>query len=79
MSDTERSGPSMDDELSLPKGMVICCITNFSVLLNRSSLIATVQKLINEMMPEGIICAKDTRDLLIDCCVGKIKTQTKAN
>ncbi|EIE75658.1 hypothetical protein G6F57_000497 [Rhizopus arrhizus] len=49
MSDTERSGPSMDDELSLPK--------------------ATVQKLINEMMPEGIICAKDTRDLLIDCCV----------
>ncbi|EIE83669.1 hypothetical protein G6F57_007346 [Rhizopus arrhizus] len=49
MSDTERSGPSMDDELSLPK--------------------ATVQKLINEMMPEDIVCAKDTRDLLIDCCV----------
>lgn len=30
---------------------------------------ATVQKLINEMMPEDIICSKDTRDLLIDCCV----------
>ncbi|PHZ08851.1 histone-fold-containing protein [Rhizopus microsporus ATCC 52813] len=30
---------------------------------------ATVQKLINEMMPEDIVCAKDTRDLLIDCCV----------
>ncbi|KAG0049244.1 negative cofactor 2 transcription regulator complex subunit ncb2 [Gryganskiella cystojenkinii] len=30
---------------------------------------ATVQKLINEMMPEDIACAKDTRDLLIDCCV----------
>ncbi|KAI9260782.1 histone-fold-containing protein [Sporodiniella umbellata] len=49
MSDTERSGPAMDDELSLPK--------------------ATVQKLINEMMPEDVVCAKDTRDLLIDCCV----------
>lgn len=23
------------------------------------------------MMPEDIVCAKDTRDLLIDCCVGK--------
>ncbi|KAG2201805.1 hypothetical protein INT46_010865 [Mucor plumbeus] len=30
---------------------------------------ATVQKLINEMMPDDIVCAKDTRDLLIDCCV----------
>ncbi|KAI8988798.1 histone-fold-containing protein [Pilobolus umbonatus] len=30
---------------------------------------ATVQKLINEMMPDDIICSKDTRDLLIDCCV----------
>ncbi|RUS21683.1 histone-fold-containing protein [Endogone sp. FLAS-F59071] len=49
MSDTERSGPGPEDDLSLPK--------------------ATVQKLINEMMPDDIICAKDTRDLLIDCCV----------
>ncbi|KAJ2964304.1 hypothetical protein NQZ79_g831 [Umbelopsis isabellina] len=49
MSDNERTGPAVDDELSLPK--------------------ATVQKLISEMMPGDIVCAKDTRDLLIDCCV----------
>ncbi|RKP08116.1 histone-fold-containing protein [Thamnocephalis sphaerospora] len=30
---------------------------------------ATVQKLINEMMPADISCAKETRDLLIECCV----------
>ncbi|KAI8339224.1 histone-fold-containing protein [Chlamydoabsidia padenii] len=30
---------------------------------------ATVQKLINEMMPDDVVCAKDTRDLLIECCV----------
>ncbi|KAL1933334.1 hypothetical protein VTP01DRAFT_7424 [Rhizomucor pusillus] len=30
---------------------------------------ATVQKLINEMMPSDLVCAKDTRDLLIDGCV----------
>ncbi|KAI8335558.1 histone-fold-containing protein [Chlamydoabsidia padenii] len=30
---------------------------------------ATVQKLINEMMPDDVVCSKDTRDLLIDCCV----------
>ncbi|CAG8567606.1 12761_t:CDS:2 [Racocetra persica] len=30
---------------------------------------ATVTKLITEMLPPDINCAKDTRDLLIDCCV----------
>ncbi|CAO3682502.1 unnamed protein product [Umbelopsis vinacea] len=30
---------------------------------------ATVQKLISEMMPGDIVCAKDTRNLLINCCV----------
>ncbi|KAJ1970467.1 negative cofactor 2 transcription regulator complex subunit ncb2 [Dimargaris xerosporica] len=29
---------------------------------------ATVHKLIQEMMPKDISCAKETRDLLIDCC-----------
>ncbi|KAJ2000313.1 negative cofactor 2 transcription regulator complex subunit ncb2 [Coemansia thaxteri] len=29
---------------------------------------ATVYKLIGEMLPEDIACAKDTRDLLLDCC-----------
>ncbi|UZJ51494.1 hypothetical protein CBS101457_000814 [Exobasidium rhododendri] len=30
---------------------------------------ATVQKLIQEMLPNDVSCAKETRDLLIDCCV----------
>lgn len=30
---------------------------------------ATVQKLISDMLPNDITCAKDTRDLLIECCV----------
>ncbi|CAO3589584.1 unnamed protein product [Absidia cylindrospora] len=50
MSDNERAGSTLDNDLSLPK--------------------ATVQKLINEMIPDDIVCSKDTRDLLIDCCVG---------
>ncbi|KAJ2453877.1 negative cofactor 2 transcription regulator complex subunit ncb2 [Coemansia sp. RSA 2336] len=29
---------------------------------------ATVYKLIGEMLPQDIACAKDTRDLLLDCC-----------
>ncbi|OMJ07751.1 Negative cofactor 2 complex subunit beta [Smittium culicis] len=32
---------------------------------------ATVYKLIGEMLPDDISCAKETRDLLIDCCNGK--------
>lgn len=74
MSDNERTGPNGDDELSLPKGKkreklgFQKGISNISFCV----FIATVQKLINEMMPDDIVCAKDTRDLLIDCCVGKI-------
>ncbi|KAJ1569426.1 negative cofactor 2 transcription regulator complex subunit ncb2 [Cladochytrium tenue] len=30
---------------------------------------ATVYKLIQEMLPPDVVCAKDTRDLLTDCCV----------
>ncbi|TPX55316.1 hypothetical protein PhCBS80983_g05411 [Powellomyces hirtus] len=30
---------------------------------------ATVAKLINEMMPPDIVCAKETRDLIAECCV----------
>ncbi|CDH50105.1 histone-fold-containing protein [Lichtheimia corymbifera JMRC:FSU:9682] len=30
---------------------------------------ATVQKLINEMMPSDVACTKEARDVLIDCCV----------
>ncbi|KAJ2777736.1 negative cofactor 2 transcription regulator complex subunit ncb2 [Coemansia javaensis] len=29
---------------------------------------ATVYKLIGEMLPDDIACAKDTRELLLDCC-----------
>jgi len=30
---------------------------------------ATVQKLINEMLPSDLTCSKETRDLIIECCV----------
>ncbi|KAI8818600.1 histone-fold-containing protein [Fimicolochytrium jonesii] len=30
---------------------------------------ATVTKLIHEMMPPDVVCAKETRDLIADCCV----------
>jgi hypothetical protein len=34
---------------------------------------ATVNKMIQEMMPADIGCAKDTKDLIAECCVGKFK------
>ncbi|KAH8830253.1 histone-fold-containing protein [Flagelloscypha sp. PMI_526] len=30
---------------------------------------ATVAKLISELLPKDMTCAKDTRDLIIECCV----------
>lgn len=75
MSDNERSG-LQDDELSLPKGS---CYETPRLILTLTAMFvffflkATVQKLINEMMPSDLVCAKDTRDLLIDGCVGKLE------
>lgn len=30
---------------------------------------ATVAKMISELLPNNIVCAKETRDLVIECCV----------
>ncbi|KAJ3159999.1 negative cofactor 2 transcription regulator complex subunit ncb2 [Geranomyces michiganensis] len=41
---------------------------------------ATVTKLINEMLPEDINCAKEARDLIAECCVEFIHLiSTQAN
>ncbi|BEJ13766.1 hypothetical protein CspHIS471_0309400 [Cutaneotrichosporon sp. HIS471] len=34
---------------------------------------ATVYKLISEMLPEDLSCAKDTKEIIVDCCVEWIK------
>lgn len=30
---------------------------------------ATVSKMISELLPSDVVCAKETRDLVIECCV----------
>ena len=69
----------VDDELSLPKGTLIV----FTLTLQKVCLwqcpyhwlytlknLATVNKLIQELMPDGLACAKETRNVLADICVG---------
>ncbi|KAL1412869.1 negative cofactor 2 transcription regulator complex subunit ncb2 [Vanrija albida] len=34
---------------------------------------ATVYKLISEMLPEDLSCSKDTKEIIVDCCVEWIK------
>jgi histone H3/H4 len=54
-----------DDDLSLPKG-----VSSASRLYSANALpTATVQKLISELLPADLTFAKESRDLLIDCCV----------
>jgi down-regulator of transcription 1 len=55
-------GGDADDDLSLPKG-----IRHFKASLNL--LLATVQKLISEILPSELTFSKESRDLLIECCV----------
>jgi hypothetical protein len=32
---------------------------------------ATIQKILQDLIPEDMVIAKETRDLIHDCCVGK--------
>ena len=71
MSDREGNSslPPIDDDLSLPKATVAKMIAGMPVhpfpmtLLNRGFV---------ELLPPEVGCAKDTRDLVIECCVGEI-------
>jgi histone H3/H4 len=68
MSDREFGG---NDDLSLPKGMDHGT-DSFRNPANLNLPKATVQKIINEILAHddsGVVFAKDTRDLLIECCV----------
>ena len=62
-----QEGGAVDDELSLPKGQ--CRLFLYHLLVNIYDS-ATVTKLIGEMMPPGIVCSKEARNLIIDSCVG---------
>ena len=73
MGDHIMEAQAQEDELSLPKGMLHTPPSTLHLDLDLTSHspthTATVFKLINEMMPSDVQCAKETRDLLIECCV----------
>ena len=65
-----QEGGAADDELSLPKGQTVWTILCQLLVVNIFDS-ATVTKLIGEMMPPGIVCSKEARNLIIDSCVGQ--------
>ena len=78
---SDREGPSgsaaLDDELSLPKATVAKMIggTVHSLFFLSLMLISCVVHIPGtfgklELLPNDVSCAKETRDLIIECCVG---------
>jgi hypothetical protein len=70
MSDREgNSGgaPPTDDDLSLPKATVAKMITG----TRRSQSPSWWRSHTVELLPNDVVCAKETRDLVIECCVGE--------
>lgn len=79
MSDHEAGGMPSDEDLSLPKATVTKMIAGacrprrvapgppdtFVHKLNGLRMPA-------ELLPNEITCAKETRDLIIECCVGEV-------
>ena len=57
---TRMSDGLTDDDLSLPKGK-----SSIRFVL----IPATVQKLVSEMLPPDLTFSRESRDLLIECCV----------
>ena len=71
MSDHEgHGGAGGDDDLSLPKATVAKMITGTYLHLQYTfpnpDFVSCV-----DLLPKDITCAKDTRDLVIECCVGE--------
>ncbi len=60
-------GPSADDDLSLPKATVQKLISGPSLAISHCSCLTRRA----ELLPKDVVCAKETRDLIIECCVGK--------
>jgi hypothetical protein len=66
MSDREGHSGGPDEDLSLPKATVAKMITG---KLFQWSCIRS-ESLFAELLPADVVCSKDTRDLVIECCVG---------
>jgi hypothetical protein len=74
MSDREgHSGgvPGTDEDLSLPKATVAKMIAGALVINLNFSKHLTRFCVGIELLPNDLACAKETRDLVIECCVGE--------
>lgn len=79
MSDHEAGGMPSDEDLSLPKATVTKMIAGACRprRVAPEPLEAFFYKLTEvfsplELLPNEITCAKETRDLIIECCVGEV-------
>ena len=74
MSDGEGHGglPPNDDDLSLPKATVAKMITGalYIGFTSFHCIVASPNLICAELLPKDVVCAKETRDLIIECCVG---------
>lgn len=71
MSDREAhpSAPPTDDDLSLPKATVAKMIAGGYTSVTSGHCGNHAKN--SELLPNDIVCAKETRDLVIECCVGE--------
>jgi hypothetical protein len=72
MSDREGTSglPPGDDDLSLPKATVAKMIAGTSIFCHFTKNIVLTSGA-TDLLPNDVACAKETRDLVIECCVGE--------
>lgn len=77
MSDREGhsgGGALTDEDLSLPKATVAKMIAGAPLstcFTSEDKSVLTINALCAELLPSDVVCAKETRDLVIECCVGE--------
>lgn len=79
MSDHEAGGMPSDEDLSLPKATVTkmiagACRPRSVALVPPDAFLRKLNGifLCLELLPNDLTCAKETRDLIIECCVGEV-------
>ena len=67
---SDREGPSGDDDVGLPKATVFKLVQGGFQLSFSHLLRVQADRLWAEMLPEGISCSKEAKDVIVECCLG---------
>jgi hypothetical protein len=67
------------EDITLPKGTQFTELICFRFANYNFLYLATIAKIVKEVLPDDIKCSSDARDIILNCCIGKFKLRIGHN